>query len=325
MGVESVADEFVDEYSARKEEGTTNGYFHAATGFLGWLTGEWDGDLSRSDLAIISSDDIDGYLDAMARQGYSDASRLTRYNYLRSFCSWLMDKGVLDENPAQSIDLKGGHGISRKYTRRAEEARARGSVVYLEMDEYEQLVTNVHEPKLRNELLIKLMMNTGIRPSEAVKIRIRDIDREERRIMIDTSKRQGHTRPVWYSQEVGLLLNRWLESDRASMPTASDSPYLFITRYSEQMSARRPNRVVDAAAEDAGIQEVLFVDPDGRRHDRITAHTLRHSYAVHSVRSGMDVRTLQMLMGHESISTTEKYLEFRDDTLRQETLRHAPA
>lgn len=324
MSVDTVADEFVAEYSARKEDGTTKGYYQAATGFLGWLTGEWDADLSLDDLAVVDRDDINGYLDAMARQGYSDASRLTRYNYLRSFCSWLVDEGVLDTNPTEGIDLKSDHGISRKYTRRAEEARARGSVVYLEMDEYEQLVANVREPRLRNELMIKLMMNTGIRPSEAVKIRLRDIDRDERRIMIDTSKRQGHTRPVWYSQEVGLLMNRWLDSDREAMPTASDSSYLFITRYSEQMSNRRPNRVVDAAAEDAGIQEVLFVDPEGRQHDRITAHTLRHSYAVHSVRSGMDVRTLQMLMGHESIGTTEKYLEFRDDTLRNETLRHAP-
>ncbi len=324
MGVEQIADKFTNEYQQRKESGTIEGYYNATTGFLGWLTGEWDGDLSKDDLEVITTEDVDGYLDVMSKQGYSDASRLTRYNYLRSLFGWLIDEDVLDSNPAEDIDLKDDHGISRKYTRRAVEARSRGSIVYIEMDEYEQILANLREPRLRNELLVKLMMNTGIRPSEAVKIRLRDVNRDERRITIDTSKRKGHTRPIWYSEQVALLMNRWLGTDRASMPTASDSPYLFLTRYSEQMAKSRPNRIVGAAAEDAGIQEVLFKDADGKKRNRITAATLRHSYAVHSVRSGMDVRTLQMLMGHESISTTEKYLEFRDDTLRQETLQHAP-
>ena len=76
------------------------------------------------------------------------------------------------------------------------------------------------------------------------------------------------------------------------------------------------NRVVIKAARNADIREVLYVDSGGRERAKITAHALRHSFAAHSVKNGMDIKNLQTLLGHENLDTTETYLQFRQEEVR---------
>jgi integrase/recombinase XerD len=82
--------------------------------------------------------------------------------------------------------------------------------------------------------------------------------------------------------------------------------------------------VVTTAAENADMQEIKFVDAAGMERQKITSHDLRHSFAVHFVRNGGDIRTLRDLLGHASISTTEKYLRFKSETKRDKLHRFGP-
>lgn len=99
--------------------------------------------------------------------------------------------------------------------------------------------------------------------------------------------------------------------------TAADSPYLFVSRKADRLRTENVGRMVKKAAENAGIQSVLYTDQRGHERTRITSHALRHGYAVHALKSGIDIRTVQEHMGHAKIETTMKYLQLIDDDVKE--------
>lgn len=117
---------------------------------------------------------------------------------------------------------------------------------------------------------------------------------------------------VYYQPSLDTLLNRWINVGRKSLTTA-DSEYLFPTFKTEKITGKQISKTVRKAAENAGLQEVAFTDASGGEHVKITAHTLRHSHAVQCLKNGMDTRTLQKLLGHAKIETTERYLRLAED------------
>lgn len=314
-----VVENFVDDHRHKKEKGTQSGYRHASQQFVDWL--DLSDSVSLDNLQNCTEDfDVESFVNDLL-DDYPQSTVKTRFYNLRSFLHWLKDEGVIDEDPADDVDIS--EYVDRGYTKQAEVMRAKEGVIYLTKQQFKKLVENVPNPRTRNELMLKLMWQTGLRPSEVVNIRIPDIDREDRRITVQTAK-TNKIRDVWYQPTLTLLLNRWLESDRRAMPTNMESNHLFISRYSAKMNSNRPNRVVGSAAENADIQEITHTDASGGDQKKYNAKSLRHSFAVHSVKNGMDIRSLQMLLGHEKISTTEKYLRFADETLREKSMRHGP-
>lgn len=315
-----IVDEFVRDHRHTKAEGTLSGYRYASQQFNDWL--DLDDSISKRDYdgLEVNQATLEDYLNWLL-DDYPRSTVKTRYYNLSSFFAWLDDKNIIEEDPTDEFDIS--DYIDRGYTKQGEVMRAKEGVIYLSEEEFEKLVQHVPTPQTRNELMLKLMWQTGLRPSELVKIRLNDIDHEERRIPVQTAK-TGKIRDVWYKTSLTLLLDQWRNSDRNAMPTSDESNYLFISRYSSEMSSNRPNRVVGKAAERAGIQEITHTDAAGSKQRKINAKSLRHSFAVHSVKNGMDIRSLQILMGHEKISTTEKYLRFADETLREKMMRHGP-
>ncbi|WP_435092748.1 tyrosine-type recombinase/integrase [Halorubrum sp. N11] len=88
------------------------------------------------------------------------------------------------------------------------------------------------------------------------------------------------------------ISTRWINANRDALATAG-SPYLFPTSHSKRISAAYINQIVKDAAEAAGLQDnEVFVDAAGRSRRKVTAHVLRHSYAVQSLKNGIDTRTL---------------------------------
>ena len=124
------------------------------------------------------------------------------------------------------------------------------------------------------------------------------------------------TRPFYYQPSLDTLLNRWVDVERKSLITAG-SEYLFPTFKTEQITPKQVNRVVRKAADNAGVQAHVFTNAAGHDHMKVTAHVLRHSFAVQSLKNGMDTRTLQKFMGHAKIETTERYLRPAKSDVRE--------
>jgi integrase/recombinase XerD len=313
----------------QQAKGSNNiqGYKVAGQSFIQHLADEKavtsvdDGDFLR-----VTEDDVEDWLREL-NIDYPDSTVKTRFYNVRSFLGFLEDAAIIDEDPSADISISDWIG-KRGVTRTQRELAAKDGVVYIEQEDFERLLEHVPQPRGRNLLLLRLMWQTGIRASEACKIRLSDINRDDRHIRIRTSKRDGHNRDVWWQPSLDLQMRRWIDADRGGMLT-SDSPYLFITRYSEKMDSDRPNKVVTKAAENAGMQEIKFVDAGGFERQKITAHVLRHSFAVHFVRDSVgsgsgDIKTLRDLLGHASISTTEKYLRFKSETKKDKMRRYGP-
>lgn len=305
-------------------------------------------------IANVAEEDIEEHLDWLVASDLSKSSIATRYQAFKAFWSWLYEqKRWIDHNPTGRVSVYDREGFTTNYIKKGEVTRAKNGIVYATPEEVRQIAEHVRPPRIRNELMVKLAFQTGVRAVELCNIRVRDInpdpDRDDpRQIRVETAKREKtEYRSVWHGESLDLLMQQWLR-DRESR-LLDDCPYLFTTNRSGNggstaVSPHAFREIVVQAAKDAGIQEVLYeteveVERDGEtqvqthKHYRLTPHALRHGFGVACVRGGgpdgdvdegMDIRSLQMLMGHSRIETTAKYLELDEDTLRDKARRYAP-
>lgn len=272
--------------------------------------------------ADVTTYHVNDWIDEFLNQEYAPRSIRTKVYDLSSVYQFLEGRGVVDENPIENVDLKDFSGTKiGEYT----------DVRYLEMDEYEAMVDACS--KLRNQLLIELLWETGCRASEVVSILISDIDRDNRSINIESAKQgalsSSKSRTVYYSRSFGRTLRKWLDRGGRSKYLGAglgEEDYLLVTRESPQMDVGRVNEIVHKiASEDyADVQKVLYTDASGVERNRVTAHAFRHSYAVHRVKNGMPLVYLQDLLGHEEIEVTRKYLQFRDDDVAEAERKYRP-
>lgn len=322
-----LAYEFCSQFSGIRERGTVTGYRSAAGGFLTWLEENRNIELDDVDYT-----DLKAHLRYLART-YPDSTVKTRYNHLRTFLNWLYrDKQILDSHPADADEFEIRDFIDRGQTRKGEATGKRGGVVYVTQSEYEQLLGNVPSPRFRNELILKMLWGLGLRRKELVDIQIEprrpedgvygNIDFGDNQLDVPPVKKGD--RPLWFDSSIRVPLRRWIRKERDAVFYADESPYLFPSRNSEQLTPKRVSHVVRTAAQNAGIQSTMYVDENGNERHRITPHALRHGFAVHHVRNGTDVVTLRDLMGHKDVSTTQVYLQFRDETKKKAMYRNAP-
>lgn len=220
----------------------------------------------------------------------------------------------LEETPFKHLER-------REYVQPTTRKHNEADISYITPEEKEALCENVPAPKVRNELLIRLLWQTGMRKQEISDTKLEDVDRDERRITVYTQK-TGDERTVFYQPSLDLLLDQWIDGGyRDAYTVAEESPYLFVTRKSEQFKFNRVNEVVRQAADKAEIQEEMYEDANGNPRYRITAHALRHGFAVQSLKNDMPINVLSDLMGHENLETTKKYLQLVDDDLAEAARR----
>lgn len=320
--------QFCTAYSGIRESGTITGYRVSADGFLTWLK-----ERRGVNLEDIDWTDLDAHVTYLART-YPDSTVKTRYNHLRTFLDWLVHQmDILDSHPADHDAFEIKKYISRGKTRKQEETAARGGIVFITPNEYQQLIENVPSPKFRNELIIKMLYGLGLRRKELVDIKITPEQPDEGRyghLNFEKNKvevpavKSDDGRPLWFGAKLRAPLRRWIRNERDAVFYADRSDYLFPSRNSDQLTPKRVTAAVAQAAENAGIQSVMYTDEDGNERRRITPHACRHGFAVRHVRNGTDVVTLRDLMGHQDVSVTQVYLQFRDATLRDAMHRNSP-
>jgi integrase/recombinase XerD len=162
------------------------------------------------------------------------------------------------------------------------------------------------------------LFDTGVRAQELRDMKLEHVDRDKRSIQVYSQKTDDWRTVYWQPGPIDTLIGMWLDHLRPTKAPAGDSPYLFLTNRSEQLSNRRIREIVNQSAENAGIQEVLFTDPSGADRKRVTPHTLRHGHAVHAVRQDIDIAFIQEHMSHNDISTTKTYLQFKPSDIQDE-------
>lgn len=195
--------------------------------------------------------------------------------------------------------------------------------IWLSKDELRQLVENVPAPKLRNRLVVLFQFYTGLRRQEVSDVKIADLDRENRMVQVRGKNDKTHT--AHWQPKLDGLLTAWLDGGvRDASPYAGESEYLFLSNTNAKLSGSQINVIVKEAAENAGIQEALYTDAAGKTHYKITSHTLRHSFAMLYIENGGSPEVLSKILAHDSLRTTQIYMEIQEDRAKDGYEQFAP-
>lgn len=183
----------------------------------------------------------------------------------------------------------------------------------LSLEEIDRMIAQIDMSKSeshRNRAIIEMLYGSGLRVSELVNLRLSDMYLKEGYMRITGKGSKQRLVPV--SPVAVKWFRYWLE-DRNRLdikPEAVD--IAFVNRYGRQLTRAMIFTIIKTLAREAGIQKT------------ISPHTLRHSFATHLLQNGADLRIIQQLLGHESISTTEIYTHVDIQDLREAVLKYHP-
>lgn len=228
----------------------------------------------------------------------------------------------VDVNPLNAIKS------ARTKTGGAETMQSRqlkdGEHPHISPEDKEKLAENVPAPKTRNELIIRLLWQTGVREHELRNIKLEDVDHDVSTIDI-RSKKTNEWRTVKYHDRLEVLMQQWINQGyRDRFKVAEESNYLFVSRKREKLAQGSVNKVVKKAAKAANVQADIGEDANGNIRRVVTTHCLRHSFAIQALRNGVNVRYVQEAMGHSSIETTQDYLQYVEQDMLDAMEKHGP-
>jgi integrase/recombinase XerC len=220
---------------------------------------------------------VRGFLAALHGGGIRRVSAARKLAALRTFFRYLCREGILDRNPAAAI-------LSPRLERRIPS--------HLEEDETAALldVPGHDDASLRARAILELLYATGIRCAELVGLDLPEVDLEARMVRVLGKGRKERVVPFG---------SRAREAVRAYLPararTAPVSEALFVNRRGGRLTDRSVRNILTTRVRQVALAK------------RISPHSLRHSFATHLLGRGADLRTIQELLGHASLSTTQRY------------------
>jgi len=251
----------------------------------------------------ISSDTIVGFVQAQRATGIRATTIRRRLAGLRCFCRWLVDNNHRDSDPWANVALQ----IRKRRTlpRPVPPSDLTILLDFLSQEAGVALSTSgncplEHPHEATTLLAVAVMFATGLRVSETVGINCSDLDISDRSVRV--IGKGSRERTVFLPGEwMPNLLYSYLETRSA---LGIEHSILLFNRLGAPLSTAAMRTRLDKAAQRAGIVR------------RITPHMLRHSAATRLIESGVDIRYVQRLLGHSSLSTTEIYTHVSDSALR---------
>ena len=156
---------------------------------------------------------------------------------------------------------------------------------------------------LRNRALVEFLYSTGARVSEVTGLDIDDVDRETNLVLL--RGKGGKERIVPVGSPAMAALDAWLTRGRPSWVRTNSGPALFINSLGRRLSRQSAGNALAELGERAGLSV------------KISPHTLRHSFGTHLIEGGADVRVVQELLGHASVTTTQIYTMITAENMRR--------
>ena len=245
----------------------------------------------------LTKNDIIAYLKYLDEKKYSNKSISRFLSSLRHFYTYLVEIKLIEENIFKRIR---NPKIEKKLPN------------YLNVLEVENLLKVLKEDTkedIRNKCLVELLYSTGIRVSEASNIKLKDIDMNNMTIRVFGKGRKE--RIAYFGNSFKELLDKYLKV-RKNFLKKGEIDYLFINSIGGKLSR---NSIENIFINISKMKDV--------RH-KLSPHTLRHSYATHLLNNGADLRSVQELLGHENLSTTEIYTHVSNERLKAEYLKYHP-
>ena len=163
--------------------------------------------------------------------------------------------------------------------------------------------------ELRDKAMLELLYATGIRVSELISLKVSDLNLQMEYVICTDIHKE---RIIPFGNVAREALTRYMQDGRDHLISQADCPWLFTNCTGGAMSRQGFWKMLKGYALEAGI------------HRDITPHTLRHSFAVHMLQNGADIRSVQEMLGHSDISTTQVYLSMNINRMRDVYMKAHP-
>ena len=232
------------------------------------------------------------YLVELYNKKYSAKTISRILSSLRSFYKYELNRGYIKSNPCSLIS---NPKVEKKLPN------------FLSYNEIEDIIdesSNDIKNGIRNKLIIELLYSTGIRVSEVVNIKVKDIDLVDNKILV--LGKGNKERYVLVGSVLKELLKEYLDI------RVSNSEFLIVNKYGKQISTRSIESIIKKVVKVKGIK------------NKVTPHTIRHTFATHMLNEGADLKVVQELLGHENLKTTEIYTHVSNERLRRVYLDSHP-
>ena len=243
-----------------------------------------------SEVDAITKEDVEAYVKSMEDEKFKAATISRNIASLKAFYQYLVKENVVKENVAE--DLK-----APKIEKKIPEILTTDEVIRL-----------LNQPKgdsakeIRDKAMLELLYATGIRVSELISLKVSDVNIKMGYIICKDASKE---RVIPFGREAKNALVKYLGKTREEMISNADREMLFCNCSGEAMSRQGFWKLIKFYAKKADIKS------------EITPHTLRHSFAAHLVENGADLRSVQEMLGHSDISTTQIYANMNHNHIRE--------
>jgi len=246
--------------------------------------------------------DLMDYYSTLENRGLRSGTRAIYMTALKSLWGWLYRQGIVTLNNSlipipTRIDTK--------------------SYQFLEQEDFDKMMECYNESnfkELRDKAVISFLYATGLRLGELLSLNLEDIDVERHTGIVKTFKRKNHKRQIFWDEETNRLIKKWIAL-RAfwSQMFSKKSSALFISTDTRSSGSRLCKNT---------IQRIFRRARERAKIDKwITAHSCRHGFASRGIKKNINIRYLQVMMGHAQIKNTMVYMGYKDADVEKEYKR----
>jgi integrase/recombinase XerD len=238
------------------------------------------------------------YLSKIKEKGFNATTIVRSIVSIRQFFKYLLMEKIIEEDPAARI------GTPRM---------KKGLPGVITLDEVEALLKAPDESTpegLRDSAMLETLYATGIRVSELIGLKLNDVNFELGFVVVYGKGSKERVVPMGDKARQKLL--EYLGSSRQALLKSREAKALFVTRLGKGMTRQGFWKIIKQQALKAGIAK------------KISPHTLRHSFATHLLERGADLRTIQIMLGHSDISTTQIYTHVERERLKEIHKKYHP-
>ena len=272
---------------------TLEAYSHDLNRFLNYLQ-----EKKIEDVLEVTKLDVRAFLLTLKAKKLSNKTVVRNLVAIRTFFRFLTQEGKLESNPVEDLESP---------------QLAKTLPEILSLQEVEQLL-ETPKPQtplgIRDRSMLEMLYATGMRVSELVSLQMNQLNLEGGYVLLLGKGSKERAVPI--GGEAIKRVSDYLKGARQKLSKGKESPFLFLNRSGRKMSRQVFWKNIKSYGRRAGIRK------------KITPHLLRHSFASHLLARGADLRSVQMLLGHADISTTQIYTHVTGERLKQVHKRHHP-
>lgn len=244
-------------------------------------------------------DDLSDFMAHLNKQNQSPYSRARMTSSIRAFFNYLTIENMMEKNPSELLE-------SPRLGRKLPD--------YLSVKEIDLIIEQIDlsQPFAhRNKTILEVLYSCGLRVSEVTDLKIFDVIYDDQLVRVTGKGSKQRLVPI-DQYTLKLIKLYMIEERNKQQAKKGEEDVLFLNRFGKRLSRVFVFTLVKKLCQQAGIQK------------KVSPHTFRHSFATHLVENGADLRSVQEMLGHESITTTEIYTHLEQGSLQKAVLNFHP-